>query len=233
MRIASALRARLGRDAAAEGGFTLVELLAASVLFMVLAGITFTTVIVAARHVSSSRDYNDINEEARVMLNRMSREIREAKAVVAVTNPLGQSGFNAQTSSQSLTFDVDFDGDGTIEPNAADPERLTYSYDPAAKRVTLSAAGTNYPILAANVTSFSVDYTSRLYLADGWDGSTKDGVVHWWELDADPSQQLGNGNGKLDTELSSIDGVTIAFSVFKGTRRQDYRTQVDLRNRPY
>ena len=226
------IRARVAASRQDEG-FTLVELLMASFLFMILATVTFTAVFVSARHAQRSRDYNDLNEEARLMINRMSREIREAKAIVAATNPYKPTGFSSTTAAQSVTFDVDFDGDGTVEPNAADPERLTYSYDPAADQVTLHAAGVDYPILASDVTSFSVDYTSRLYQYDGSDASSKDGVVHWWELDADPSAQVGNGNGVLDTELTSIDAVTLSFTVFKGNRRQDYRTQIDLRNRPY
>ena len=228
----TALRRRLN-GTGDDSGFTLVELIAATTLFLVLSVITFTTVMVAAHQVRSNRDYNDINEEARVMLNRMSREIREAKAIVAATNPYKPTGFDPVNTTQSFTFDVDFNGDGTIQPDAADPEELTYTYDPTQHRVTLHAAGVDYPILAANVTSFSIDYTSRLYAYDGADGSAKDGVVHWWELDADPSHQVGNGDGQLNTELSSIDAVTISFTVFKGTHQQKYRTQIDLRNRPY
>jgi hypothetical protein len=181
-----------------------------------------------SRGVKSSREYNDLNEEARVLLNRMSRELREARAIQAATNPAGSTWNSA--ANASITFDVDFDGDGTIEPDADDPERLTYTYDKAASRVTLQASGENYPILAANVSAFKLTYNSRLYQLDA---APKDGIVTWQEIDAETSGAYGNQNGVLDQELDYIDSITIEFSVLTGSRRQDYRTQVDLRNRPY
>ena len=56
----------------------------------------------------------------------------------------------------------------------------------------------------------------------------------WEELDADPAGVRGNGNKLLDRRApATIDSVAIELTLFKGERRQTYRTQVDLRNRPY
>jgi hypothetical protein len=197
-------------------------------IFMILSGALFGAVMATSRGVKSSREYNDLNEEARVLLNRMSRELREARSIQDATNPAGTT-WNVNGNA-SVTFDVDFNGDNTIEPNADDPERLTYTYDKAASRVTLQAAGENYPILAANVSAFKLTYNSRLYQLDA---APKDGIVTWQEIDAETSGAYGNQNGVLDQELDYIDSITIEFSVLTGSRRQDYRTQVDLRNRPY
>lgn len=211
-----------------ERGFTLVEMLVATTIFLILTSALFGAVMATSNGVKSAREYNDLNEEARVLLNRMTRELREARRVAAVTNPAG-SGWSA-TSNSSVTFDVDFNGNKNIEPNAADPERLTYTYDRATSRVTLQAAGESYPILAANVSAFKLTYNSRLHQLDA---APKDGIVTWEELDADTSGAYGNKNGVLDQELEYIDSITIEFSVLTGSRKQDYRTQVDLRNRPY
>ncbi len=224
-RVITRLRARL-RDG--QGGFTLVEMLVASFIFLILTSALFGSVIATSGGVRTTRELNDLNEEARVMLNRMTRELREAKAIVAATNP-GGSTFNA-TADSTMTFDVDFNGNNVIEPTADDPERLTYTYNRAASQVTLQAAGESFPVLAANVSAFKFTYTSRLHKLDA---APKDGIVTWQELDADTSGAYGNNNGVLDQELEYIDSVTIEFSVFTGRRRQDYRTQVDLRNRPY
>jgi prepilin-type N-terminal cleavage/methylation domain-containing protein len=206
-----------------DRGFTLIELLVATSLFLVLSGLMFTVVTSGARVMKTSRRYNDLNEEARVMLNRMSREIREAKAITAVTNPGAAVGVN-----RSLTFSVDFDGDGAIEPNAADPEVLTYRYDAAARRVTLTAGGATYAVLAANVTSFELSFTSSAgYL---YDTTPADGTTTWQELDADTTGLVGNRNGVLDVELLHIDSVTIGFTVLDKPHQQDYRTTIDLRN---
>lgn len=224
-RLVARLRARVR---GAEGGFTLVEMMVASFIFLILTTALFGSVIATSNGVTSTRELNDLNEEARVMLNRMSRELREARRIVAAANPAGTT-FDT-TAGSTLTFDVDFNGNNVIEPTADDPERLTYTYDKAASQVTLQAAGESFPVLAANVSAFKFTYTSRRYQLDA---APKDGIVTWQELDNDTSGAYGNNNGVLDQELEYIDSVTIEFSVFTGNRKQDYRTQVDLRNRPY
>lgn len=225
-------------------GFTLVELLVAAGLFLLLSGMIFTTLMSGALQARHTREYNDLNEEARLLLNRMSRELREAQAVTSVTNPgaavssagtaLYPAYYSAGAGDTSITFDVDFNGNGTIEPDATDPERLTYKYDRANRRVLLLASGESFPVLAAQVEAFSLRYTSRLYQSDGSVDSVKDGTVNWEELDADAITALGNQNHVLDNqELTRLDSITIEVTVLTGARQQTYRTQVDLRNRPY
>lgn len=223
-----------------DRGFTLVELLVAASLFMMLNVFTFTAVMTHAKVTTSSRDATDVNQEARLLLNRMSRELREASFVTAATNP-GVFGFVPAyatfnpAADSSLTFEVDFNNANGIEPNAVDPEVLTYKYDRAAERVLLQAGGQTLPVLAANVTAFRMNFTSRLNQYDGSiAGTAKDGIVTWEEIDADPARVRGNGNKQLDAlELQYVDAVSIELTLFKGQRRQTYRTQVDLRNRPY
>ncbi|HVF05920.1 MAG TPA: hypothetical protein VNA20_13845 [Frankiaceae bacterium] len=229
----------------ADQGFTLAELLVASMMFMLLSSMVFTTVIGATRQAQSNRQYNDLNEEARLLMNRMSRELREAQAVKAVVNPGG--GVSATgaalypgyyvpdpTGDSEVTFQVDFNGNGTIEPTAGDPEELTYRYDRANRRVLLLAAGQTLPVLAAEVEAFRFGFTSRLHEADGSVDGTRDGVVNWEELDADANFANGNKNHVLDgEELTRLDSITVEITVLKNERQQTYRTQVDLRNRPY
>ena len=221
-----------------ERGFTLVEILVAGSLFMVLNLFTMTAVLGNSRVTESARDAGDLNQEARLLLNRMSRELREAHAVTGATNP-GVFGHTTPYATfdpeadASLTFEVDLNGINGIEPNAPDPEQLRYVYDSAGERVLLQAGGQTLPVLAGNVTAFSLELTSRRFSYDGTVDGVKDNVVSWEELDADPEGVRGNGNRLLDLELSSVDSVVIELTLFKGARRQTYRTQVDLRNRPY
>lgn len=241
--IAAALR-RVRREDGVRG-FTLVELLVASFLFLLLSSMVFTTVISGTRTAQNSREYNDLNEEARLLMNRMSRELREASSISAVDNPghavssagaaLYPSYYTADADGDtSVTFNVDFNGNDTIEASAADPETLTYKYDKANRRVLLLAAGQTLPVLAGEVESFAFRFTSRVHEADGAIDGTADGVVNWEELDADNTNADGNDNHVLDgQELSKIDSITIEITVLKGSREQTYRTQVDLRNRPY
>jgi prepilin-type N-terminal cleavage/methylation domain-containing protein len=222
----------------AESGFTLVEMLVAASLFLVLNLFTMTAVLGNARVTDSARDAADINQEARLLLNRMSRELREARAVSTATNP-GVFGHTTPYATfdpdgdSSVTFEVDFNGNNTIEPNAADPEVITYAYDRDEEQVLLQAGGQTLSVLAAHVTAFTMRFTSRQFAYDGTVDGVKDNVVSWEELDADPEGVRGNGNKVLDLELAYVDSVAIDITLFKGERRQTYRTQVDLRNRPY
>jgi type II secretory pathway pseudopilin PulG len=222
----------------AEDGFTIIEILVAASLFMVLNLFTVAAVIGNSRVTDSARDATDINQEARVLLNRMSRELREARAITAATNPgvadhATPYATHDPDADTSLTAEVDFNGLNGIEPNAADPEVISYVYDRANERVLLQAGGQTLPVLAANVTMFNVTFSSRKHEYDGTVDGTKDNVVSWEELDADPTGVRGNNNLALDAELQYIDSVTIEVTLFQGERRQTYRTQVDLRNRPY
>ena len=222
------LRKRLRNDA----GFTLIELLVSMGLFAILATILFTTVISGTNTLTGVRQSTDLNEESRLVLNRMSRELRQAQSIFSVVNPNGASCFNggATCSDVRVTFDVDFNGDGAIQTSTVtDPERLTYHYDGANKRLLLEATGFSQPILGGNVTFFKITYLSSNYKCD----ANSDGVVTWQELDSAPTpcpRLAGNNDGVLNDELAFVDQITIDLSVLTGSRQQDYQTTVDLRN---
>jgi len=211
---------------AGERGYTLVESIIAMTIFSVLAAAMFSTVMSSQSSAKSTRRTNNLNEEARVALNRLSRELRQARAVTYVdpSNP-----------SALMEFEVDFNNDGVIEPAAVDAERLRYSYDPVADQILLTTAtasggSVTLPILASDVTSFALEYRSHDYRYDR-DG---DGVTTWQELDYTPANGgVGDGSGTLTApELRYVNSVVISFTVLKDTQAQVYRTQVDLRNRP-
>ncbi len=208
-----------------DAGFTLIELAVAMTLMSVLLAIVATTVTGSKRSADTVQQVNNLNEEARLALNRISRELRQASEVTSVEGTDGTTG---------LTFGVDFNGNGTLDSSSADPERLTYRY--LGNRILLSAADTSgtsvtQPILSGEVSAFALDYRSSNYSYD----CNGDGQTRWQELDAaacgPAGNTVGNGNGKLDAgELPYIDSVVVSFSVLDGARKQDYRTQIDLRN---
>jgi type II secretory pathway pseudopilin PulG len=222
------------RRADGQRGLTLVELLVGSTLFLLLSGLVLGSTVTTSRVAKSQRETNDLNEEARVLLNRMSRELREAKEIRAVQNPVGY-GHNPAADTL-LTFWVDLNGDGTdVVPTGGDPEVITYRflYAPSGGRVLLQVPGQTEPVLAGQVTKFALTFTSSKYLNDGSLDGVKDGTVTWEELDAYPAgSALGNGNRSLDAlELQSIDSVKVDFTVFQEPRTQNYQTRVALRNK--
>jgi prepilin-type N-terminal cleavage/methylation domain-containing protein len=234
------LRARL--DSGGDAGFSLVELLVALTLFGVLGGTLMATVVATKASVAASRETHDLNEEARLAINRMSRELRQATEITAVSAPTTINSVARESGEVSVTFTVDFNGNGVIDASAVDPEVLTYKWD--GSQVLLIANDTSgspviAPVLSGKVSDFSLDYFSSDYRRDC---SPVDGMTNWRELDAylttknasgvcDARPAAGHTVGAIDTsELTDIDSVTISFTVLEGTRRQAYRTQVDLRN---
>lgn len=226
------------RGPGSESGFTLVELLVGVVLFGVLGSMIAGFVVSSSRAVDNSRQLHDINEEARLSLVRMSRELRQAASLDAAT--LYASGAYATAGyASSITFSVDFNGVNGIEPNAVDPEVLTYRYLPDGSgqgngQIQLTAndasgASIVRPILAAHVSDFRLELRSSQWACDG----NGDGVTTWRELDTSARAACPHpdGNGVLGAnELGQVDSVVLAFSVFKGVHKQDYSTQINLRN---
>ena len=205
-------------------GFTLIEVLVAIALFSFLSTALMSVLISTSKAVTAGKQVSTINEEARLALERITREVRQAKQVVAVRLP------TPTDATTSMTLWVDFNGNNLQDDTAADPEIVTYAYDPAAHRLTLTAndqygTAVTRPILAENVSAFTLGFRSSLYAYD----KNLDGITDWTELDA--TLGVGNQNGILDgPELALIDTVTINLSVLQGTRQQTYQTQTNLRN---
>lgn len=238
-----------------DEGYTLVELLVAMLVMGVVITVAMSVVVNSQETVTTSKQLQDINEEARQAINRMARDVRQATGVVAAVNPDG-----AAFSSAALTavrFEADFDGDGCISgdvPSPApvpaptclpydsgNPEDITYCFQPGIRQlfiidnkaagspVTASSAtcSSGEPLLAGNVIGFKVEYRSNQYRHDL---NPTDGITTWQELDQ-ALPPVGDGDGLLGVELAEIDSVVLSVRMELGGREQDYRTQVDLRNR--
>jgi prepilin-type N-terminal cleavage/methylation domain-containing protein len=206
-----------------DRGVSLVEVLVAMGLFGILGTLLLGLALSTSRTSEDTQSLTRLNEESRLAMERMTRELRQASEVVAAQ-------FAPPAATTALTFWTDFDGDGAVDTTAADPEVLTYRWNPASDRLTLTAndaAGTSItrPVLAANVSSFELELRSSSweYDADG------DGTTTWQELDAAafPGTVAGTPDAQ---ELQLVDSVALSMTVLDGERAQTYRTQVDLRN---
>lgn len=207
-----------------EAGFTLIEVLVATVIFIALLVMVMTAVVTISRATANARELTRINQQARVAMERMTRELRQASAILSAVLPATTGG------STSLTLGVDFNGNGVLDDVTADPEVLTYRYDAAADQLTLTANdeegnSVTRPILASDVTGLTLTFRSSLWQYD----TNRDGRTDWTELDA--AAGVGNQNGVLDDpELAKIDLVAITLTVSEGSHTQTYQTQVTLRN---
>lgn len=217
---------RLAMPRSRDAGFTLVEVLVAMGLFGMLASLLLGLALSTADVEEDTRRLSSVNEESRLAMERMSRELRQANAVLSF------SGSPTANSDVAITFWTDFDGEKDKDVGGADPEVLTYRWVPSTERLTLTAndaAGTavTRPVLASNVSALSLDlFSSR------WEYDTNaDGMSRWSEIDAAGSP-VGDQDGVPDAEeLELIDLVTVSMTVLDGPHRQTYQSQIDLRNR--
>lgn len=112
-----------------DAGFTLIEMLVAIVLSAIVGSILVTITFAAQRSVKNTTAQDDVNAEARVALNRISRDLRQATAytdstglhpaITSVQNPDGAGHVTGAVTS--LTFDADFNGDGCLAGIPSNP----------------------------------------------------------------------------------------------------------------
>ena len=90
------------RRSPSEVGFTLIEMLVSISLVAILGGLTTSLLLTTQNTAKAGKQEQDTNEEARLALNRMARELRQATSLMAVRNADG-SGYSA-TDLTAVTF---------------------------------------------------------------------------------------------------------------------------------
>ncbi|MFN2488485.1 MAG: PilW family protein [Actinomycetota bacterium] len=211
--------------ARSDDGYTLVEILVAMMLLSLAAAAFYQVLFSGLRGTQTARSVSSIAQEARLGLNRMVRDTREAQVIEGATD-------------KTFRIKIDFNGDGTYQsPNSAgDHEIEIYTFDQAQQVITLGVPGGTPETLATGVAQIpgknAFSYSSN-QLAYDWDA---DGITSWQELDAAPSHgvsvEVGNGNGQLDyPELSYVSNVGFALRLADRSRSTDFYAEAQLRNR--
>lgn len=209
------------RPSRGDAGYSLVEVMFAFLLLAVLTSGFYVLVFSQQRSGDAARSIANISEKARLGFARMVRDTREGDLLTAAT-------------PTSFTVKVNFDGDAVYEtPNQnGDAEILTYSYDAAAKTVSVNGS-----VLMSGVEPVAVDaplftYTSN-FLEYDWGG---DGTTTWQDLDNASTQGVvGVGssppNGTLDAELPYVTTVHFAMKVGDDGRTTIFQSSAQMRNR--
>ena len=229
-----------------EAGLSLLEILVALAIFAMVSAAFMSVMLSGARSSDATRDNVRVAEEARLGINRMVRDTREAGWIdLSSTSPTA--------SHTSFTVKIDFNGDGAYA-NPAGPgvdvggnyEIVTYAYDDPGDRITLTAQGFPTETLVNGVdcvrsggvcTSDVFSFTSNRLEYDGAIDSTYDGVVELREINGAACAPmnvtaLDTCNSVLvDKELANITSVNFAFSLKTGNRSTNYFTEAQLRNR--
>lgn len=210
-----------------EAGFTLTEMLV-TMFLLSLAVSTFMGVMFSvSRGAERSRDVVRVSEEARLGFNRMVRDTREGREIIAA-------------DSTSYRVQIDFNADGVITPApnpnpAGDYEDLTFEWNETALSVRINGEVLMREVdclrNASNLCESEVfTYTSDRFEYD-WNA---DGVVTWEELDDAPLHGVvgvGNANGVLDgSEFPFLSNVTYSFQLRDDSADSKFYTEAQLRN---
>lgn len=195
----------------AERGFTLIELLVVLGLFSI-AILGFYTVMFSGRKgATTTQNIATVSQEARLGLNRMVRDAREATTLSGAT-------------ATEFTIEIDFDGNGAFDPAAY--EVVTYAYDSAGRRVTISN-GTVTETLVGGVDPIAgkdmFTYGSNRLEYD----TNNDGVTTLTELNAAATA----GATLVADKLTYISSISFAMQISEGSSRSTFYTQAQLRNR--
>src|SRR5256885_15728549 len=110
---------RRHRGESADAGFTLIEMLVAMLLLGMLGTVFMTTIMGSRSSLSATASSQDLNEEARLALNRMARELRQATSITNVLNPDGAA--YGSTAITAVTFTPDFNGGGRVARGSPAP----------------------------------------------------------------------------------------------------------------
>lgn len=229
-----------------EAGLSLLEILIALSIFAMVSAAFLSVMLSGARSSDATRDNVRVAEEARLGINRMVRDTREAGWIeLSSTSPTA--------THTSYTVKIDFNGDGAYA-NPAGPtvdvggnyEIVTYAYDDAGDRITLTAQGFPTETLVDGVdcvrsggvcTSDVFSFTSNRLEYDGAVDGLYDGVVSVAEINQAACGPMNvtamdSCNATLvDKELANITSVNFAFSLKTGNRSTNYFTEAQLRNR--
>lgn len=201
----------------------MVEMLVAMGLFTVLGAVVLGLGLSSAQVADEVVAATDVTEEARLATERVGRELRQAQS-------LGSATVDAQKRVTSISIEVDFNGNGVIDDDAADPEVLTYRWDAGTRLLTLTGndvdgTAVTRPVLAGGVEEVDMSLRSSQWIYD----TSGDGTTTWQELDA---STIGNKNGVPDgAEIGLVDLVALTLTVRDDDVTRTFTVQADMRNR--
>lgn len=121
-------------------GFTLIELMVSMAVGLVVVGAVVALSIISAQNFAAMSNYVQMNDQSRNALDRMSREIRDATALVAFST----------NNPQYLEL-----------TNAVQGGSASIIYDSGSRTLTLDKTGEAPQMLLTNCDSFSFELFNR------------------------------------------------------------------------
>jgi type IV pilus assembly protein PilW len=134
-------------------GFTLIELLVSMGIGMVILAAVTTTFMSQSRIYNAQEQINEMQQNARGVLDILSRELK-----MAGYKPNG-GGFNGVTySTTQLMVQADLNSDGAISTSSTANEQITYAFDNANEQITRAVGSGSAQVLAAHISAFTFNY---------------------------------------------------------------------------
>lgn len=134
-------------------GFTLVELMVSMGIGMVILAAVTTTFMSQTRIYNAQEQINEMQQNARGVLDILSRELK-----MAGYKPNG-GGFNGVTySTTQLMVQADLNSDGAISTSSTANEQITYAFDSANEQITRAVGSGSAQILAEHISAFTFNY---------------------------------------------------------------------------
>jgi prepilin-type N-terminal cleavage/methylation domain-containing protein len=120
------------RGAADERGMTLVELLVAMSLSVIVFGATLTVFSGMQRTMTNTEEHNDRQQEARVAIDRLARDLRNLASPTSSSTGLSNAPRGVDRNGRyDLIFKTVDDTTGPRPGNRAAAKRVRYCYDGA------------------------------------------------------------------------------------------------------
>lgn len=134
-------------------GFTLVELMVSMGIGMVILAAVTTTFMSQTRIYNAQEQINEMQQNARGVLDILSRELK-----MAGYKPNG-GGFNGVTySTTQLMVQADLNSDGAISTSSTANEQITYAFDSANQQITRAVGSGSAQVLAEHIAAFTFNY---------------------------------------------------------------------------
>ena len=143
-------------------GLTMLEMMIASLIFLMIVGSLFGALINAMDYWEFSVVTSDLQSNGQLAMNLMIKELRSATRTAGSTPPdAGVLGTPPNNQGMLFYLPGDIDGDGTIVDVATGdtewlPNIVQYLYDPAKQQIVRTTMGTQ-KVLANNVTDIHFD----------------------------------------------------------------------------
>lgn len=172
-------------------GFTLTEVMVAMGIGMVMLAAVTTTFMSQTKIYNAQEQINEMEQNARGVLDIISREVK-----MAGYNPATGAVTGVTYSTSQLQIEADLDASGAISTSSSANERVIYVFDSVNKQITRQVGSGLAQVLADNITAFNFSY----YQADGTTAATTSSAIRQVKID------ITARTAKPDPNYTSNDG---------------------------